>query len=469
LNLQVGILVLLGVATVVTVAVYVKSTIHGKASNSKIPALIKITLSGIQVTAMASVFSFNWDQFFASFLEIMDAVSSSGTSYLKLDCITNAAIDGSSTSAGAGPAPVYIETLLFALMIFWLILIPTMIMVPYYLIKRTFTVKKLTNMYAIVIPLMAFLLHPTLTKRTMQLMHCTDIYDASYLIKAIDQQCWVGEHLLWFIFMAIPMLLLYVFGIPAIGTYFLYKNKEKLLESHPKHADFNRKYGFLFKGLNVSRKHIFAWESAIYARKVVLLGIAVFFGANAHVQGLLGLGVIFIALLGQVVTMPYASPVHNQAETLSLVTSGIMFFLGQFTYTPSLSDGGAAAISVFAILVNVLFLTCMAGLMLKEYRHEKLMKTVEAVHNDNGDTSANPQSIDMDTLDNGPVVIHTSGDSPDFEFKRFAPEDSTSEHRIYSEELSQKRDSRTSSATVLPGAIDPDDGSRDPGEKYRQT
>lgn len=40
---------------------------------------------------------------------------------------------------------------------------------------------------------------------------------AATLFASIGEECWSPSHLLWVFFIGVPMLLLYVIGIPALG------------------------------------------------------------------------------------------------------------------------------------------------------------------------------------------------------------------------------------------------------------
>ena len=74
--------------------------------------------------------------------------------------------------------------------------------------------------------------------------------DDLYLIEDMGQKCWTDQHYSYVFFVALPMLFLYVFGMPLCVGYLLWKNRKELTKEN--FQDINRhtvqKYHFLFKG-----------------------------------------------------------------------------------------------------------------------------------------------------------------------------------------------------------------------------
>ena len=76
-----------------------------------------------------------------------------------------------------------------------------------------------------------FLLHPSLCENVFALWSCRSVCGGQelYLIVDLKEQCWEGRHMMYFFALGLPMLLLYVVGLPIsalIGIYNLRKNIE---------------------------------------------------------------------------------------------------------------------------------------------------------------------------------------------------------------------------------------------------
>ena len=95
----------------------------------------------------------------------------------------------------------------------------------------------------------------------------------------MSQQCLTATHLKWVFAVALPMLILYVIGIPALGLSLLKKNRDML-----NHPEVMKKYSFLYKGY--STKWYF-WETVVLTRKVCLVAILVFFSYNTQIQAIM--------------------------------------------------------------------------------------------------------------------------------------------------------------------------------------
>jgi hypothetical protein len=384
------------------------------AGNEKdeLSALIKILLSAFQLNSVAASFSFDWEAAFESFMGVQETASSAGTSSLDVACIMG--------SSEGGIQPVYIETLSFLLSGPIVVIVALMLLVPLFLAQKakydanqTIWHQEMLKTFYVAMPVVFFLLHPTLTQRTMALYHCTTIQDTEFLTQALDEECWTGDHLTWLLIAGVPMTIIYVVGIPAAGFFFLRKNKGKLQPEHPDFEAFNAKYSFLYKGYAVTDtgklNYAYGWEFMITARKVLLMFVLVFFArpGQEHVQSLLGLLVIVLALIVHSLAMPFDSKILNVAEFVSLVTSFLTFFLGQFTYTESdvVSDGSKAGISYLALVINMFFIVFMSYLMIKAYKSKaKTGKVADITHS--SVTDEDPVAVTKAVAVDNTVTIH---------------------------------------------------------------
>jgi hypothetical protein len=75
------------------------------------------------------------------------------------------------------------------------------------------------------------LIHPTLTRRSVQLLTCDRLGDDDpnmYLRRDLEIVCWQGIHMVWAMTIGMPFLILYAAGIPLASLYVMYQRKHKL-------------------------------------------------------------------------------------------------------------------------------------------------------------------------------------------------------------------------------------------------
>ena len=91
------------------------------------------------------------------------------------------------------------------------------------------------------------LVHPTLTRRSVQLLTCDRLGEADprmYLRKDMEVICWEGAHMAWALTIGVPFLILYAVGIPMVSLFVIYRRKHKLRLDKSTVSRF----GFLYLG-----------------------------------------------------------------------------------------------------------------------------------------------------------------------------------------------------------------------------
>ena len=80
-----------------------------------------------------------------------------------------------------------------------------------------------------------YLLWPSLCSRTFSLFACRSVCDdgSTYLRADLEEECGVGRHLYFALFVGLPMLLAYVVGLPALAYLRLHGLNQKL-QKRPK-------------------------------------------------------------------------------------------------------------------------------------------------------------------------------------------------------------------------------------------
>lgn len=121
------------------------------------------------------------------------------------------------------------------------------------------------------IVVLLFIAHPNITKSMFSVFSCTEIVEDEYwIITNLDIRCWSDDHNFIVVAVALPSILLWSVGIPAICLFFLWKSRKSL------HTVATRlRFGFLFNGYET---HTYYWEFVILYRKICIICISVFLG-----------------------------------------------------------------------------------------------------------------------------------------------------------------------------------------------
>ena len=156
--------------------------------------------------------------------------------------------------------------------------------------------------------LLLYLMYPSITASTFSMMKCESVTNTvrphiakEWVVQQIvltfdrDEICWEGRHLSYTIFVSIPVLILYTFGMPFSGLFILFRRREKLQTSQ--NTVF--RFGLLYSGY---AGHRWWWESITTLRKLLVVMCATFLTGDAmQLQILLGFvfGMIGVNAIGK--------------------------------------------------------------------------------------------------------------------------------------------------------------------------
>ena len=175
---------------------------------------------------------------------------------------------------------------------------------------------------------------------------------SDYWVIDTDVRCWEGEHLVLVLVAGIPLLILVSIGLPLWLLIVL-----RYLRGRSNEGISHRAYGFLYKAYN---HRCMYWDAVVMLRKGVLATISVFaISLGPNVQGLLSLGVIFIAALSHAWRRPFETekPRLNAMELVSLISSFLIFFMGILFNDPDVKESDAARTVISVFLTGVLVST----------------------------------------------------------------------------------------------------------------
>jgi hypothetical protein len=214
-----------------------------------------------------------------------------------------------------------------------------------------------------------FLLHPTLTTTAFGMFQCVQVDEGISFVKIdLNMEWYSADHIIWWCIIAVPMLVVWVFGWPILAFVALFKNRHKLND-----AEFQRYFIVLYQGLKDDR---FYWELINTGRKVIIVSINVFLsGYQLFYKGASAVILIVVFLRLQIALKPFKLELNNEWELLSYMASLITLFGGLLYVTDVLRLKSVDLFAFFVILlINVYFLLFWTYLMLSTYNKYKCVK-----------------------------------------------------------------------------------------------
>ena len=226
-----------------------------------------------------------------------------------------------------------------------------------------------------------FVFHTELTALSARMFNCVQLgreLDEFFLADDLNIRCWSTEHWAILSTFGIPLLAIYVAGIPLVTLLLILWNRRKVdylalkdeiqheltkyekmeiaeyLASYTKdqHAQLHResrrffwRFGFLMVGYEPRTSW---WEMVVTMRKVVLSLASVLFQSEPRVQTLVAMLILMFASMAHTRFGPYVADELDVYEFLSLVSTALLFFCGALT---SGSGVYAAFFKVAAVVI----------------------------------------------------------------------------------------------------------------------
>jgi len=348
----------------------------------------KIIISSFQVNGLALFYAFNWDSYMQTYLWILNQLTSLGTSFFNIQCM------GDTTKSSFVQDSII--WLFFPIMISFAILVITFLngvrtrtgdeklnmVVAKRILKEGLDTVKSTSGLAL------FFIQPNLVRQASLVFSCVRLGAGPadvYLTEDLTLQCWTSAHWVYIFFLGLPMLLLYIVGLPFVLHSTLRKSLDKvtliisdqqfsLRASHDRNSEvlthqteeqrkqaqleqasktFYTNYAFLFLGY---RLETYNWEVFILLRKSLIAIIAVAFVSDPRSQGLFGLVTMINFLVLHAAMRPFEKSWLNKFEFVSLLTSVATFFFGMLTMDAGLHGNVIQSASFFALAANFVYI-----------------------------------------------------------------------------------------------------------------
>ncbi|CAD7697135.1 unnamed protein product [Ostreobium quekettii] len=327
---------------------------------------LKILINFLQVTGVAVAINLTWTGTAKNLLGLWDTLAgvSNGSSQVPLDCALQG---GSDTSDNSGIRASVIRVC------FPLILFATAsgCFGLFFLLRLRHAypdnpVGYIRSRVKICLLAVVFFSYQSLTEEFMRTLNCVELDNErsnvgipeeyvgfatardSYWAEDTAKVCYEGMHAVLAFVIGIPGLVVFSLGVPAFLLGFLLMNNHRgrLLD-----RDFLNTYGFVYQNYDEDHRY---WEVVILLRKG-LIGAIVVFGheAGANLQGVMGLGIILLALVAQTVGRPYKHKTHNLLEGASLLVTILTFYSGIVFNDSNTSQGAEVLLTTIVLLANI--------------------------------------------------------------------------------------------------------------------
>jgi hypothetical protein len=234
-----------------------------KKKESQTSILMRIMANYLQVMTATLAYSMKFPELMKNLFVPIERIGSSSSTLLSFDCFAR---DSKITLFAPSNAILKaFMTGLSPILLFFCILISFIIL--HLVFPKHFTDFK-RNVAVSTITIL-FLLHPTLTSTALGMFQCIEIDDGVSQVRIdLEMTCYSAEHITWCFFIAVPMLVIWVFGCPILAFIALYRNRHRLNDTA-----FQRYFIVLYQGLKDDK---FYWEIVNTARKVLIVSINVF-------------------------------------------------------------------------------------------------------------------------------------------------------------------------------------------------
>ena len=230
-----------------------------KTKESEASILGKIFTNYIHSITATSNFNFAYPQFIKDSMEPAKQVGASQDTMLSWDCFIDDFAMGIFADSNFIRKAVLSFLLPVAIIAFFV-----SIFLIYKFFRRSSQLKR--NIVISLITIIYFM-HPSITEKTLSMFRCTTVYEDSRLLYDLELKCWVGQHRVWALGLALPMLIL-CYSFPVVGIVGLTWKRAQLRRKH-----FRMYFLILYQGMRSNRYY---WEFVNVIRKIMLLMISVF-------------------------------------------------------------------------------------------------------------------------------------------------------------------------------------------------
>ncbi len=290
-----------------------------------------IGLSYVQVLSLLVTFPIAWPGVFVTLFRVGGAVTVLGTHLVNVKCL----------STDASEAAVFYWTRLL-----WAVLPPLLSLacaVCWWALRRWASAWE-AKMRASVVALL-YLVWPGLCSEVFALFACRDVCGASRLRADLDELCFVGRHAAFAYGLGVPMLLLYIVGLPLAALVMVTRlhNRAARLRKAVALLKGHKTFGLFYSAF---RPEAWWWEATVAARKIGIAALGVFGGAMETMQVHLTLLMVGVNIVLTARAQPYGNHqgLQRLEQTLLGCTCLTLWAGSVFNAHPRCEDGAGGTL-----------------------------------------------------------------------------------------------------------------------------
>ena len=347
-----GIAVGIFIALIIIIRTAINSA---KKPRSYYSIFIKILLNYIQLVMLTASFQLQWPNYAKELFKVQQSAGSATEQVFSVDCF----LDNSQEDTQA--RTVRTKLIMLALLPALLLAVSVVVWIPFALILRKYNYLK--NELCTTMVILFFVIHPSLVKFMFDYFNCRaldggQLWMSSYL----NIPCWDSTYSKYAWIVALPSIVGWGLGVPALCLLLLWKRK-RMLDL----TEMKIRFGFLYNGYEYTK---FYWEFVILYRKIAIISISVFLtNISTSIQALTALIVLLAAFALQSKHQPFVVPTMNKLELRAILVAAVTIYCGLYYVTKDL--GGSSQVILFIIIAVVngyfilywLVMVCKAGIL----------------------------------------------------------------------------------------------------------
>ena len=385
-NIAIAVVGVLG--GIIFLFIYIRITLADGGSLDESDGAKSIGMSFIQLISLLVTFPIAWPPIFVVIFQVGGAITVIGQHLVNLKCMF----------------PEYTDAqVFFTVQTFWGLAPPLLLILcwlTWHMVDKImpcFSVSDLSTKIQSSCVAIIYLLWPSLCSQTFSMFACRAVCDndKTFLRADLEVVCGEGEHLMYSLMLGVPMLLVYVLGLPVFGFLRIKKlrsNKifyntsgeyrfdpSKILQEH-------KVWGLFYSAF---REETWWWEATVAGRKVVIAMIGVFGTEMEQMQVHLTLMLVVLILSVTAQVRPFGgldSGLLHKLEMASLIATFLTLWAGSvFNTLPRCEDPLAGEgmtlpwCSALSVVVGVsdiaVFIACVTVFVhLKLHSHKEQAK-----------------------------------------------------------------------------------------------
>ena len=330
--------------------------------------LMRIMTNYVQIMTTTLSYNMNLPSTISDIFTPLKFMGSGTTTVFSFDCLSS-----SSEFTLFTPSPTIFKMFMMALTPILLCVVISIVLGMIALATRTSLNDFKRNLVASNVVIL-FLILPTLIDSGLALFQCIEIDTGDFRVNADLNIVWYSvEHILWWLMLSIPILVVWVFGTQFLILLYLIKHRRRLNSTAVK-----KYFHIIYIGYRDER---FYWEFFNTFKKFMIISLNVFLSqVSKSYKGMTAIITLLVLVRLQMYLKPYKLKVNNEVENSSMIAigftlyGGLLFFKGQSQVTFI-----EAFVFILIIIINSVYIMFWIYLMAKTYDRHEVGKKISAL------------------------------------------------------------------------------------------